>query len=476
MFSFQFPNSQMPYINEIIKQGAEREIGNEEFLIKEIRDFMESPKRLDMVKGVNYYKGIHDILIREKTIIGESGVLEVVENLPNNKIINNQYKKMVLQKANYLCGKPISLNSENKELVAEIYSILGEGFNSLLKNICIDCLNCGVGYIFINYNQKGEIELKRFKPWEIMPIWEDEERTLLSGIVRMFDVIMYEGRTRKKVTKVEVFEKEGIRKFVLESGRLIPDGIDWEQAYFYKGKKGFVWGELPIVAFKYNNDEIPLINNIKTLQDGLNLMISNFQNNMEEDIRHSILVLKNYDGENLGEFRKNLSTYGVVKVSDEGGVEVLSVDVNSENYKVIIGILKKAIIENAMGFDAKDDRIGSNANQLNIKSMYSDIDLDANGMELEFKVSIEKVIDFIKLHLIQCGKGNFLKEKVDIIFNRDMLINEGEVIENCIKSCSILSEETIISKHPWVTNTKREMDKIREERKSENQDIYEGNF
>ena len=48
---------------------------------------------------------------------------------------------------------------------------------------------------------------------------------------------------------------------------------------------------------------------------------------MEEDPRNTILVLKNYDGENLGEFRQNLSTYGAVKVRTidgaMGGVETL---------------------------------------------------------------------------------------------------------------------------------------------------------
>ena len=41
-----------------------------------------------------------------------------------------------------------------------------------------------------------------------------------------------------------------------------------------------------------------------------------------------------------------------------------------------------------MGYDAKDDRIiVGNPNQMNIQSMYSDIDLDANGIETEFQAA-----------------------------------------------------------------------------------------
>ena len=86
-------------------------------------------------------------------------------------------------------------------------------------------------------------------------------------------------------------------------------------------------------------------------------MLSDFENNMQEDARNTIIVLKNYDGTNLGEFRRNLATFGAVKVrydgDTKGGVETLQITVNAENYKSIVEIFKKAMIENGMGFDAR---------------------------------------------------------------------------------------------------------------------------
>ena len=52
------------------------------------------------MKGFLYYGGEHDILKRKRTMIGEDGKLQAVENLPNNLVIDNQYAKMVSQKAN----------------------------------------------------------------------------------------------------------------------------------------------------------------------------------------------------------------------------------------------------------------------------------------------------------------------------------------------------------------------------------------
>ena len=214
---------------------------------------------------------------------------------------------------------------------------------------------------------------------------------------------------------------------------------------------------------------------VKTLQDGLNIIESNFQNNMEEDTRNTILVLVNYDGENLGEFRKNLATYGAVKIKTvdgaAGDLRTLQVEVNSDNYKAILEIFKKAIIENAMGYDAKDDRLKGSPNQMNILSMYSDIDLDANNMETEFQASMEELLWFINAHLANTGQGDFEGENVDIIFNRDILLSESEAIDNVAKSVGILSEETVVSMHPWVDDPQAELDRIHQE-KEENMEQY----
>ena len=200
---------------------------------------------------------------------------------------------------------------------------------------------------------------------------------------------------------------------------------------------------------------------------------------MEEDVRNTILVLKNYDGQNLGEFRKNLATVGAVKVRTvdgaDGGVDKLTIEVNSDNYKAIIEIFKKAIIENAMGYDAKDDRLAGNPNQMNIQSMYSDIDLDANNMETEYQAAFEDLLWFINCHFANMGMGDFEDEEVNVIFNRDILISESEVIANCQSSVGVLSDETIIANHPWVDDPQAELERLQKQ-KEENMEQYGGAF
>ena len=104
---------------------------------------------------------------------------------------------------------------------------------------------------------------------------------------------------------------------------------------------------------------------------------------------------------------------------------------------------------------------------MNIQSMYSDIDLDANQMEVEFQASFEELMWFI-------NKALNINETLDVIFNRDVLVNESETINNCKASVGIISQKTIITQHPWVNNVDEEIKQLEKENKE--LDPYPGDF
>jgi len=453
---------------DLIRQGANPT--DTDFIEKEIRRFLTSERRRNMITGERYHEGKHDILHRKREMIGADGELEEVKNLPNNRIVDNQYKKMVDQKVNYFLGQPFAVQADNDRYAKILHKIFNRRFLSLLKNVGENSYNCGIGWMFLYYDG-GELAFRRFKPYEVIAGWGDDEHTRLDYAIRIYEVVEDSARGEKTVQKVEVYHADGISRFELDGARLKSDP-DYPpvEAYFTVNDEGYNWNRMPLIPFKYNSKEIPLILNVKSLQDGLNTILSNFQNNMEEDSRNTILIIVNYDGENLGDFRKNLATFGAVKTRSvdgvKGGVEALQVEVNGENYQKIIEIFKNAIIENAMGFDAKDDRLQGSPNQMNIQSMYSDIDLDANRMETEYQASFEDLLYFVNLHLANTGVGDFDGEEVEILFNREMLMSEADAINNIKNSVGILSNETLLAQHPFVDNVQAEKDRIKDEKQA----------
>ena len=474
-------------VSNFILQGVHSRMTDKEFLEKEIQRWEGSPKRVMQIKGFLYYGGDHDILTRKRTMIGNDGKLEIVENLPNNHIIDNQYAKLVNQKTNYLLGQPVAVHGDNTQYVELLQKVFNRRFQRTLKNCGKAAYNGGIAWLYPYYKEDGEFAFRMFPAYEILPFWKDSEHTMLDFFIRMYLVVGYQGTMPELIKKVEVYDLDGVHKFIYDHGSLIPDMLDNEGHYvsadvphvtMIDGQgnvTGFNWSRVPLIPVKCNSDEIPLLKRVKSLQDGINVMLSDFENNMQEDARNTILVLKNYDGTNLGEFRKNLATYGAVKVrnddSAKGGVETLEITVNADNYKAIVEIFKKALIENGMGYDAKDDRLSGNPNQMNIQSMYSDIDNDADDTETEFQAAFDDILWFVNAHLANTGKGDFEGEEIEIIFNRDVLVNESETIENCQKSMDILSLETILSMHPWVDDVQEELDRLEEQKQKEQEEL-----
>ncbi len=462
---------------------AEKPLTDLQFFASELREWIASRERKEMLDGDRYYMGDHDILRRQRTAIGPDGKLVAIDNLPNNKIVDNQYAKHVDQKANYLLGKPVSFGCENATYAREVKNVLGKKFMRTLRSAAVESLNAGISWLYPYYNRNNELCFQMFPGYEILPFWADAAHTELDAALRLYPVEIYYGAQKRIVDKVDIFLPDGVTTYLFANGTLTPDPDAAPRSYVALhtedgGSRSFNWERFPLIPIKYNAKEIPLIRRGRGLQDAMNLLQSDFVNSMEEDAGSTILVLKNYDGQDLGEFRRNLATFRAIKTrtfeGKDGGVDSLEIKVNSENYKTVLDLLKKALIENLRSYDAKDERMGNNPNQMNIQSMYADIDLDANAMETELQAAFEDILWFVNAYLANAGKGPFENEDVTVIFNRDMLINETEAIENCGKSAGIISDDTIIAMHPWVSDPALELERLKKQK--EDADPYRNAF
>ena len=399
---------------------------------KRIVDWLFSKDRLEQITGDKYYKGIHDILFRKRTAIGANGELIQVDNLPNNKIVDNLYKKIVDQKTNYLVSKSVTfLTKLDEKLQNEIDKYFNYDFDILMKAICVDSLNCGIGWIYPYYDDKGNFKLKRFPPYEILPIWIDEEKTELELAIRFYDVKTYINGEFKICHKVEIYKRDGIKYYDFINNQLIPDTTKESGAYFKVNNKAYNWGKIPLTAFKYNYSMIPLIRD-------------------------------------LGEFRQNLATYGAVKIREDGDVKLLKVEINTGQYKEFIEFIKKEMISVAKAYDAIDLRSGNEPNELQIKSVLNDIDMDANSMDIEFKHSLKRILWFFKADLANRNIGNFFNDDTEIIFNKDQITNESQVINDIKNSVGIVSHKTLLKNHPYVYDVEQEEKQIQEEHLANN--------
>ena len=83
-----------------------------EFLEEELKRWWDGKQRKDMITGLAYYSDRQDIEQKSRRAIGPNGNPVDVHNLPNFKIMDNQYGILVDQKNNYLLGRPLRLRQK----------------------------------------------------------------------------------------------------------------------------------------------------------------------------------------------------------------------------------------------------------------------------------------------------------------------------------------------------------------------------
>lgn len=471
------------WLDAKLNNPLEETANNLKWLELELEAWLNSKERADQIKADMYYRDIQDIAKYKRMAIGEGGELEEVKNMPNKRTLDNQYKRLVNQKVNHLVGKPFAIDTE--EAYSKVLSkYFKKRFFKLLKSVAKDANNGGISYLYPYYDDNGVFKFKQFKSYEIKVFWRDDEHTEIDFFWRYYKKpVRFSNGHVEDIEHLEVYTIEGVRYFIYKGGRLLYDQAKGERIYNYLTfvksvggevveEQSFQFEKIPLIPFKLNDIEHPLLKRVKSLQDGINTITTVFTNNMLEDSRNTILIIMNYDGENLGDFRHNLSTYGAIKVrntnEEKGGVDTLQIEVNAENYKAILDIFKRAIIENGGGADVKNLNSGT-PNQMNIQSAYYDLELDTNDTETEFQDSLEQLKWFIDFDINQNGQGDFFDVDVDFIFNRDMPQDETSIIDNLVKLKGIISDEDIIKQLPFGDSQKLidNMKKQKEEQRYE---------
>lgn len=424
----------------------------------ELNEWLHSRRRNDQIKAIEYRKGIHDIRNKTRAMKDPDGKMMDMANLPNFKITNNLVGVAIDQKSNYMLSKGISITSDSKTYRKRLDDVFNSKFMRTFKTLGKDCITCGIGWLY-PYVDNGALKFKSLSATEILPIWKDNEHTELNYAIRYYQI--QEPMSVATTDKVEIFTQEGIEYYTW-NGHLIPDDrppesyntIIYTDQLQKRIELNASWGRIPLIPFKANSEEVPILNRVKSIQDAINQIMSTFQDNLAEDMRSTILVIQNYDGTDLSEFRHNLAAAGAIKVSTvdgiSGGVEPLKIEVDSNNYETVLKELKKAFFLNARCWDPTDEMMNTRPNELNLRSAYLVIDLDGNEMETEFRASFDDVIWFVNKFIQFTYHENYSEETVDICFKRDRIIDEASHIEQFVMSKGLIPDRIAFAHHPWI--------------------------
>ena len=440
-----------------------------------IENFMSSKKRKLMMEGERYYQVDNDIMDRKITK-KVNGHEEEETWKANNKLAHGKYKTQVDEKVAYLLTKPVTFKTETGEN-EEIYSkkikdVLGKRFQYQLTQLGYEASNKGVGWLQVYVDENGDFKTMLIPSEQCIPYWKDRSHTELEAMIRVYDTTVWQYNQEKVVQNVEVWKADSVAYYRLEGSLLIYDYEKSEDAggpiaHYKQGNEWKVWGKVPFIPFKNNQIELPDIKFVKSLIDGYDIGRSEAANYVEE-VKNLIFVLKGYGGQDLSEFMKSINEDRAIPIDDpeDGGVDTITPQMDITALREHYEQLNRDIVESGQSVNKDLDKFGSAPSGVALKFMYSGLDLKCNLLEAEFKNGFEMLMYFVDVYLQLTGQGSFENIGIELVFNRDMTVNESEQVQNCNNSKNVISDKTIIAQHPFVTNVEEEMKALEEQREA----------
>ncbi|QIW56394.1 phage portal protein [Pseudolactococcus raffinolactis] len=436
------------------------------FIDDAVKTDRQSPIKEKMSEGLKYYDYKHDILKFRLFYYNEDGKLVEETNRSNIKIPHAFFTEQVDQKVQYLLSNPVEFETADTELKTYLEEYIDDDFQLMLQEMVEGASKKAYEFAYVYRATSGKLLFKVADSRKVVVIYDDMNEVI--AIIRYYDTDITKDNRKVTVTKAELWDTEKTWFFVSSSdynNRFILDESQEINPRFHQvvedsdGKllgKGF--GYIPFLKLSNNKNEKTDLEPIKALIDDYDLMACALSNNLV-DFDHPIYAVKGYQSDNLDNLVTNLRTKKTVGVSQEGGIDVKTVDIPVTARKTKLETDKEAIYKFGMAFDSSQVGDG-NITNIVIKSRYSLLDLKCNKTEIRLRAFIKQLLDIIIQDINERYHKSFKRQQVEVVITRSTLINQtdnaetekveaetkGQLIQNLLDVASYLDDESLLKK------------------------------
>lgn len=410
----------------------------------------------------------------------------------NNKLFLRDFKKIVKQAANYSFAKTITIKGFTETALKDIADMLKlNNWQKRLLGLSIDSQRFAVGY-FYPFIENNKFRFRRFDPSDIITFYSDGEGDVLDGFIRYYKVWDYtkiknkDNKTNEKtkvlITKVELYTNGMQHNYGIVEGTIEPYSKKWfpqaETIFVHplitqttkdgatgetKEETLLKWSQVPLLSMWFDFESgMTALHELKEYIDAGSINLSDWANDVE-DIQEAIWVLKGYDSKSLLTFIEDMKKKKVVALGDSENADATphTNEIPTEARDKLITLIKQAIYSYGRAVDTQQIPKSGDLRNIQIEAMFADQDEKATEFETNMTVVMNGLFGFFNDFKVITKTDPLKAEKaIEFVYTRTKIQNESELLSSNAGQIGVVSEETRLSNHPWVTNTQQEMDRL----------------
>ena len=416
-----------------------------EYLAKCLLKFQttELPK---LNKWWKYFKGQQKILQKQ-----------VPEGYPNNRVVTNYCYNIVENYRGYLTGKPITYDNEDFQEILDVlnYNDVQTEDSEYLKNALIFGRAFECNYI----DEEGQQRFRLFDSRQCVPIYENSLANELLYVVRFYREDLLDKANENYI--VEVYGPNSVKYYRTSMVYVSFEFIREEFHYF---------GQCPVTVFKLNEEEESIFNQVMSLQDAYNQMLSDEIDSMD-NFNNAYLVLKGLtaDEEQLSEMKSNR----VLIMDTDASAEFLTKDIKDTQIINTLQNYNDQIYKISGCPDFTSDKLLA---QSGIALRYKLVGFENKAANIEqcMRKAIQRRLELIAAIFSLTDDEPW--QDVDINFTRNLPISlEPSTPDELMKYKGTVSDRTLLSLIPFVKNVDDEMAEIEIEKQA-NMELFRSNI
>lgn len=413
---------------EIIKDGISGEI-----ICELIARHETENGRLNRL--MDYYLGKHDIVSRKRSS----------DKIANNRIICNHAKYIVDMIKSYLLGNPVAYKCN------EIYDI--SAIKDCYTEQDIESIDCeiekemsiyGKAYELVYVNEKSQPRSVTLSPLNTFIVYECRV-----GDVPLFGVHYYKKYDiQGNVCGVCCIVCDKTTIYTFESGE---DGFSNLKL---SGTALHYFGDVPFIEYRNNEEKQGDFEQLISLIDAYNLLMSDRVNDKEQFV-DSFLFLTGIELDS--EQAKKLRSERILMGYEGASAQYLSKVMSENDIGVLQNNIRQDIHRFSMVPDLSEENFGNNLSGVAIKYRLMGFEQHVRNKERYFAKALKKRFVLYNNFLALKGSMGYVPiYDVDIMFTRNMPINELETSQMIKNLYGIASNETLLAQLPFVNDPQEE--------------------
>lgn len=393
-----------------------------------------------------YYRGEHDILRN----------YSMQKSRSNMKVVVNFFRKFINDEISYSFGNPINYISRNNDhdLIDNIDLNFSHWEKVHNQKLALKTAIFGFAFELDYINQDNEFKSTVLTPLNCYVV---ENGNAEKNVVLALHT--YKENKFSDNEMLDVYHENKIYTYSVSNNRLK-----------YLTTRTHIFNNVPIRVNEYNNERQSMLDDIKTINDAYNNIISDLTNEVS-DFRQAMLKIT---GAKLDiEEASKMKESGIVQVPDKADIDFLIKNINDVFVQNLLNTHEEKLYKLSSHVDT-NEKLQSNLSGTALRSRMISLENKCSLLQALIESTIKKRLkNFFKFLKISEGK-NYDYRSIKIKFTMNVPHDTNLIADSISKLKDTVSQRTLLSMLPNVENPDHEMAQFYKEQQEKRQMEMEG--